>query len=132
MVRHFGDVPFGYENKFIEEYALTSRFEIMDQIMEELKAVEGKMYILGQGGITVERLSRTYANALIGEIALHAGSWQTIRTDVPGLYGAVQFDQKGADDGECVYARRKDYQDYIRTAEQYLNNAVNTQKGQQN
>ncbi len=42
----------------------------MDQIMEELKAVEGKMYILGQGGITVERLSRTYANALIGEIAL--------------------------------------------------------------
>lgn len=129
LVRHFGDVPFGYENKFIEEYALTSRFEIMDQIMEELKAVEGKMYILGQGGITVERLSRTYANALIGEIALHAGSWQTIRTDVPGLYGAVQFDQKGADDGECVYARRKDYQDYIRTAEQYLNNAVNTQKG---
>ncbi|MEA5128479.1 MAG: RagB/SusD family nutrient uptake outer membrane protein [Proteiniphilum sp.] len=129
LVRHFGDVPFGYENKFIEEYEITSRFEIMDQIMEELKAVEGKMYVLGQGGITVERLSRTFANALIGEIALHAGGWQTIRTDMPGLYGEVQFDYKGADDGECVYARRKDYQDYIRIAEQYLNIAINTHNG---
>jgi len=129
LVRHFGDVPFGYENKFIEEYELTSRFDIMDQIIEDLKAVEGKMYVLGQGGITVERLSRTYANALIGEIALHAGGWQTIRTDIPDFYGDVQFDYKGADDGECVYARRKDYLNYIKIAEQYLNNAINTYPG---
>lgn len=129
LVRHFGDVPFGYENKYIEEYELTSRFEIMDQIMDELKAVEGQMYVLGQGGITAERLSRSFANALIGEIALHAGGWQTIRTDIPGLYGDVQFEYKGTDDGKCVYARRQDYQDYIRTAEQYLNLAVNTHNG---
>jgi hypothetical protein len=44
LVRHFGDVPFGYENKYVEEYELVSRFDIMDQIMDELKAVEGKMY----------------------------------------------------------------------------------------
>ncbi len=129
LVRHFGDVPFGYENKYVEEYELTSRFDIMDQIMDELKAVEGHMYPLGQGGITAERLSRTFANALIGEIALHAGGWQTIRTDMTGLYGSVQFDYKGSDDGECVYARRQDYQNYIKMAEQYLNIAVNTQNG---
>ena len=129
LVRHFGDVPFGYENKMVDTYELTSRFEIIDKILEELKAVEGKMYVLGQGGITTERLSRTYANALIGEIALHAGGWQTIRTDIQGLYGDVQFEQKGTDDGTCVYARRKDYQNYIKMAEQYLNAAVNTHKG---
>lgn len=129
LVRHFGDVPFGYENKIVDAYELSSRFAIMDQIIDELKAVEGKMYVLGQGGITAERLSRTYANALIGEIALHAGGWQTIRTDIQGLYGAVQFDTKGSDDGQCVYARRKDYLDYVRVAEQYLGAAVNAQKG---
>lgn len=129
LVRHFGDVPFGYDNKIVEEYELTSRFAIMDTIINELKAVESKMYVLGEGGLTSERISRTYANALIGEIALHAGSWQTIRTDVSGLYGAVQFEEKGSNDGTCVYARRSDYLDYIRIAEQYLNAAVNTHKG---
>lgn len=129
LVRHFGDVPYGYENKIVTEYTLTSRFEIMDKIIADIKAVEGKMYVLGQGGITAERISRTFANALIGEIALYAGSWQTIRTDIKGLYGSVQFDNKGTDDGTCVYARRKDFVDYIKMAEQYLNAAVNTQNG---
>lgn len=129
LVRHFGDVPFGYENKVVTEYTLTSRFDIMDKIIADVKAVEGKMYVLGQGGITAERISRTFANALIGEIALNAGSWQTIRTDVKGLYGTVQFVNKGTDDGLCVYARRADYVDFIKVAEQYLNVAVNSQNG---
>jgi len=129
LVRHYGDVPFGYENENVDQYELSSRFDIMDQIIDELKAAESHMYILGQNGITAERLSRSYTNALIGEIALHAGGWQTIRTDVAGLYGDVQFDHKGSDDGLCVYARRKDYPDYIKVAEQYLNAAVNTYNG---
>ena len=129
LVRHFGDVPFGYENQVVTTYTLTSRFEIMDKILADLKAVEGKMYVLGQGGITSERISRTYANALIGQIARHAGSWQTIRSDIKGLYGTVQFVNKGTDDATCVYARRADYLDYIKVAEQYLNVAVNTQSG---
>lgn len=129
LVRHFGDVPFGYENTYVQDYELKSRFAIMDTLIAELKAAEGLMYKVGEGGVTAERLNRSYANALIGEIALHAGGWQTIRTDVPGLYGNVQFDYKGTDDGTCVYARRKDYMDYIRMAEQYLNLAVNTHNG---
>lgn len=129
LVRHFGDVPYGYENQVVTTYTLTSRFEIMDKIIADVKAVEGKMYVLGQGGITAERISRTFANALIGEIALHAGSWQTIRTDVKGLYGSVAFTNKGTDDGACVYARRADYLDYLKVAEQYLNAAMTTQSG---
>ncbi|MCC2600730.1 RagB/SusD family nutrient uptake outer membrane protein [Sphingobacterium sp. FBM7-1] len=129
LVRHFGDVPFGYENTYVQDYELKSRFAIMDTLIAELKAAEGLMYKVGEGGVTAERLNRSYANALIGEIALHAGGWQTIRTDVAGLYGNVQFDYKGTDDGTCVYARRKDYMDYIRMAEQYLNLAVNTHNG---
>ncbi len=129
LVRHFGDVPYGYENQVVTTYTLTSRFEIMDKILADVKAVEGKMFVLGQGGITAERISRTFANALIGEIALHAGSWQTIRTDIKGLYGSVQFVNKGADDGTCVYARRSDYIDYVKVAETYLNAAVTTQSG---
>ncbi|MFV0289802.1 MAG: RagB/SusD family nutrient uptake outer membrane protein [Mangrovibacterium sp.] len=129
LVRHFGDVPYGYDNKVVDTYELTSRFEIMDKIMENLKAVESKMYVLGEGGLTSERLSRTFANALIGEIALHAGGWQTIRTDIDGLYGDVKFEAKGSDDGECVYARRTDFLSYIGVAEQYLNAAVNTYRG---
>ncbi len=129
LVRHFGDVPFGYDNKIVDEYELTSRFAIMDTIISELQAVESQMYVLGEGGITAERLSRTYANALIGEIALHAGGWQTIRTDMDGLYGNVQFETKGSDDGSCVYARRSDYLSYITMAEQYLTAAMNTHRG---
>ena len=129
LLRHFGDVPFGYENVYVTDYELTSRFETMDNLMDELKAVEPLMYKIGEGGITAERFSRSYANALIGEIALHAGGWNTIRTDVPGLYGSVQFDYKGEDDGMCVYARRKDYMDYIKDAETYLNAAINTHNG---
>jgi len=126
---HFGDVPFGYANKYVTEYELTSRFEIFDQIISELQAVEGKMYRVGEGGITAERMNRSYANALIGQAALYSGSWQTIRTDVEGLYGSLQFTTKGTDDGMCVYARRNDYMDYIRIAEQYLDLAVNANKG---
>ena len=129
LVRHFGDVPYGYENQYIQEYELSSRFDIMDQIIDELTAVEGSMFRLGESGITAERLNRSYANALIGEIALHAGGWQTIRTDMDGLYGDVQFEHKGADDGMCVYARRKDFKDYIQVAEKYLNIAIYTQNG---
>lgn len=132
LVRHFGDVPFGYENQYVQEYELTSRFAIMDELIASLQQVEGRMYELGQGGITVERLSRSYVHALIGEIALHAGSWQTIRTDVAGLYGDVQFETKGVDDGSCVYARRRDYLDYIRIAEQHLTLATTTHRGTSN
>lgn len=129
LVRHFGDVPYGIENSVISEYGLTSRFEILDNMIASVKAVEPLMFRLGEGGITAERMSRTFANALIGEMAVYAGGWQTIRTDVEGLYGDIQFEEKGTKVNGCVYARRMDYKNYYQVAEQYLSAAINEQKG---
>lgn len=124
LVRHFGDVPYGYENTYVEDYSLSSRFDIYDQLIESLKAVAPLMYTLGEGGITAERFSKTFAEALIGKMALYAGGYQTIRTDVKDLYGSVQFSTKGKDAHGCIYARRTDYLDYYKTAEEYLQKAI--------
>ena len=75
------------------------------------------MYKLGENGITAERLSKTFVYALAGQAALYAAGYQTIRTDVPGLYGDLQFEQIGVEEYKCVYARRTDYLNYYRTAE---------------
>jgi len=124
LVKHFGDVPYGYENSFVTSYSLNSRFDIYDSLIASLKVAEPLMYALGQGGITAERFSRTFCDALIGEIALYSGGYQTIRTDVGGLYGKVTFDKKGSEKMGCVYARRSDYLDYYKTAEKYFQAAI--------
>jgi starch-binding outer membrane protein, SusD/RagB family len=124
LVKHFGDVPYGYENTYVDDYSLTSRFAIYDSLITSLKAAEPLMYRLGEGGVTAERFSRTFCNALIGEIALYSGGYQTIRTDVTGLYGKLTFDKKGAEQFGSVYARRTDYLDYYKIAKQYLQAAI--------
>ena len=124
LIKHFGDVPYGYENNYIEDYSLASRFAIYDSLIASLKLVEPLMYKLGEGGITAERFSRTFCNALIGELALYSGGYQTIRTDLPDLYGKLSFVKKGAEQFGCVYARRSDYLDYYKIAKQYLLAAI--------
>jgi len=127
LVKHFGDVPYGYENSYVENYSLNSRFDIYDSLIASLKVAEPLMYKLGEGKITAERFSRTFCDALIGEIALYSGGYQTIRTDVSGLYGNLNFDKKGTEQHSCVYARRSDYKDYYKIAEQYLQAAIDNE-----
>jgi starch-binding outer membrane protein, SusD/RagB family len=124
LIKHFGDVPYGYENTIVDDYSLTSRFAIYDNLIEDLKRVEPLMYKIGEGGINAERFSRTFCNALIGQLALNAGGYQTIRTDVPNLYGSVNFTTKGNEANKCVYARRADYLDYHQIAKIYLQKAI--------
>ena len=124
LIKHFGDVPYGYENTVVTDYALSSRFAIYDSLIADLKNVEPLMYKLGEGGITAERMSRTFCDALIGELALFSGGYQTIRTDIEGLYGSVTFTKKGAEQYGCVYARRTDYLAYYTMADQYLQVAI--------
>jgi hypothetical protein len=132
LIKHFGDVPYGYENKLVEGgYSLNSRFDIYDSLIASLKVAEPLMYPIGQGGMNAERFSRTFCNALIGEIALNSGGYQTIRTDVNGLYGKVQFTKKGSEKFGCVYARRTDYLEYYKIAKQYLQAAIDN-KGSAN
>ena len=124
LVKHFGDIPYGFENKYIDDYSLNSRFDIYDNLIASLSEAEPYMYKIGEEGITAERFSRTFADALIGQIALFAGGYQTIRTDMEGLYGDVQFTTKGNEEYDCIYARRSDYLDYYKIAEQYLQAAI--------
>lgn len=125
LVKHFGDVPFGIENSIVEEYGLTNRFDILDAVIAKLKAVEGSMYELGQGGITAERMSRTFANALIAECNLFAGGYQTIRTDVSGLYDGRTFETMYTNDAsKSQFARVSTWQNYYKEAQTYLRSIV--------
>src|SRR5574344_77684 len=129
LIRHFGDVPYGLENTVVNNgYSLASRVDVYDKLIAILKEVEPNMYDLGSGGITAERMSRTFANLLIGEIDLNAGGYQTIRTDVAGLYGDVKFDTKYTGEGYS-YARRTDWQKYYQDAQTYLRRTLNERKG---
>jgi hypothetical protein len=127
LLKHFGDVPYGYENEYVTDYKLSSRFDIYDSLISTLKAVEPLMYKIGEGGINAERFSRTYCDALIGQLALFSGGYQTIRTDMAGLYGNLQFTVKGSEAFKCKYARRNDYLTYYNIAEQYLQAAITNQ-----
>ncbi|MBQ9660062.1 MAG: RagB/SusD family nutrient uptake outer membrane protein [Bacteroidales bacterium] len=129
LVRHFGDVPFGIENQIVEEYTLTSRYDILDACIAKLKEVEGKMYDLGQGGITAERMSRTFANMLIAEANLMAGGYQTLRTDVEGLYGNVSFETMYTNTADkAIFARRSDWQSYYTEAQTYFRKVVSGER----
>ena len=131
LLQHFGDVPYGYENTIVTSYTLSSRFDIYDKLIASLQKAEPLMYPLGTGSVGAERMSRTFCDALIGQLALYAGGYQTIRTDVSGLYGSVTFTKKGNEANGCVYARRTDYLTYYQTAKTWFQNAI-TNKGTSN
>ena len=124
LVKHYGDVPYGYENTTLDTYSLTSRFDIYDHILDTLEAAAPLMYPLGSGGITAERFSQTFAYALAGQVAIYAAGYQTIRTDVNGLYGNIQFTKKGNEQAGAVYARRNDYLDYYKIADENFQKAM--------
>jgi len=127
LVRHFGDVPFGLENQVVDEgYVLTSRFDILDACIAKLKEVEGKMYYLGQGGIQAERMSRTFANALIAEANLLAGGFQTLRTDANAPYGNLAFVDQVESDAthQAVYARHPNWKTYYQEAQTYFRKVI--------
>lgn len=118
LIRYFGDVPHFkeaiYSTLQVENAALTSRDEIYDFEIAELQRVAPLMYRIGEGGINAERFSRTFAEGLIGKMALFAGGYSLRRTDFD--YGAVTFDQIGGEKWNAKYVRRKDYKKYYEIA----------------
>ena len=126
LIRYFGDVP--YFDKPIMSTAQTdsatliSRDVIYDAEIANLKKVETLMYRLGEGNITAERFSRTFAQGLIGKLALYAGGYSLRRTDFD--YGSVTFDQIGSEQWNAKYVRRTDYKTYYETAKTYLSECV--------
>ncbi|MGD9931845.1 MAG: RagB/SusD family nutrient uptake outer membrane protein [Mangrovibacterium sp.] len=122
LIRYFGDVPHFkepiYSTSQTDSAGLTSRDEIYDFQLAELQRVEPLMYRLGEGGINAERFSRTFAQGLIGKIALHAGGYELRRTDFN--YGSVTFEQLGINMWDAKYVRRSDYKKYYEIAKTYL------------
>ncbi len=83
------------------------------------------MYYLGQGGIQAERMSRTFANALIAEANLLAGDYQVLRTDEKAPYGNMAFDKIAEDSAhKAIYGRRADWQNYYKEAQTYFRKVI--------
>ena len=126
LVRYFGDVPYFdipiTSLSQTDSAALTSRDQIYDQEIEKLKSVQGLMYRLGEGGINAERFSRTFAQGLLGKMALFAGGYSLRRKDMD--YGSVALEQQGSDKWDSYYARRSDYKDYYQIANTALQELV--------
>lgn len=126
LIRYFGDVPYFtasiYSTSQTDSARLISRDKIYDGELDNLIAAEKLMYRLGEGGITAERYSRSFAQGLIGKMALFAGGYGLRRTDFD--YGNVTFIQKGIEKWNAKYVRVTDYQKYYQIAKTYLKNLI--------
>ncbi|MFM6976469.1 MAG: RagB/SusD family nutrient uptake outer membrane protein [Sphingobacteriaceae bacterium] len=122
LIYYFGDVPHFKETitntSQTDSAKLVSRDEIYEYQIAELRRVEPLMYRLGEGGITAERFSRTFAQGLIGKMALAAGGYSLRRTDFD--YGSVTFTQLGTVRWNAKYVRRTDYLKFYEIAKTYL------------
>jgi hypothetical protein len=125
LVRYFGDVPYHQKSSLIapsDSSKLVSRDIICDGEINSLIKAEASMYRIGEGGINAERFSRTFAQGLIGKMALFAGGYSLRRTDFD--YGNVQFDKIGTEQWSAKYVRRSDYRKYYEIAKTYLKACV--------
>lgn len=131
LVHYYGDIPYFegpiYTQEHVTGAACMSRFAIYDKLLSSLEAVEPCMYRLGEGGITAERISRTFVQGLIGRIALNAGGYSTCRTDfdyVDGEGQSVSLETKGIEKWNSKYVRLIDYKKYYELAKKYLSECV--------
>lgn len=126
LVRYFGDVPYFVKpivnTSMTDSAKLISRDVIYDGELKSLMDAEPLMYRLGEGSITAERFSRTFAQGLIGKMALFAGGFGLRRTDFD--YGNKTFEQKGIVQWNAKYVRLTDYKTYYEIAKTYLKACV--------
>jgi hypothetical protein len=124
LVRYFGDVPYFTTSAaaLIGNSKLISRDLIYEGEINNLIKVEPFMYKLGQGGINAERFSRTFAQALIGRMALFAGGYGLRRKDFN--YAPSTFTQLGSEMWNAKYVRLTDYQRFYQIAKTYLKAVV--------
>ncbi|NLB01810.1 MAG: RagB/SusD family nutrient uptake outer membrane protein [Bacteroidales bacterium] len=127
LIRFFGDIPYFEEPIYTQDQSdvgVTSRFDIYDNLLADLKMVEPFMYRLNEGGVNGERITGTFVQGFIGRLALYAGGYQLFRSDFD--YG-VTLEKHTSISGEkwnAIYARHPDYLDYYRIAEEYLEDCV--------
>lgn len=126
LIRYFGDVPYFNEPitslKQIDSSGLTSRFTVYDGEIASLEKAAPLMYQLGQNGVNAERFSGTFAEGLIGKMALYAAGYSLLRTDNSVDYGDVQFNKWGTTKWDAIYASPsgEKQKSYYQTAKKYL------------
>lgn len=122
LVRYFGDVPYFTTTirtaSQTDSAKLISRDIIYDGEIQHLIKVEPLMYRLGQGGINAERFSRTFAQGLIGKMALFAGGYSLRRSDFD--YSPSAFTKLGSEKWNAKYVRLTDYKKFYEIAKTYL------------
>lgn len=124
-IQYFGDVP--YAAKAGEAgVGLAPRDSVYDKLLEDLIRVEPVMFDLGScpdfPTTNKNYMSRTYVDALIGRIALHAAGYQTRRNDIKYVDGdgnALSFDKIGSENNDAFYGRRSDWKDLYQIAKKY-------------
>ena len=109
LVRTWGDVvlrtkPSKAGDDFYNE-GVTDRNEILSFFIDDLKQVEPMMKYSSELDYGVERASREYCQALIGQLALYRGGY-SLRPSTVNEVGEMQ--------------RADDYLDYYRTAKEYF------------
>ncbi|MGY5354594.1 RagB/SusD family nutrient uptake outer membrane protein [Wenyingzhuangia sp. IMCC45467] len=118
LVRVWGDVVFRTESSSGEEnftIGVTDRDQILEFLIDDLKSVEPLMQYANQLDYGVERASKSFAQGLIGLIALTRGGW-SLKPDV-GNPASI---------GQMV--RGDNYQMYYDIAIEYLGKVI--QEGQ--
>ncbi|MDE7142185.1 MAG: RagB/SusD family nutrient uptake outer membrane protein, partial [Muribaculaceae bacterium] len=115
LVRNWGDVVYRKESTkvgmdFYHE-GVTDRTEILSDLINDLKPVEKMLKYATETDEGVERVSREYCQALIGQIALWRGGWSL---------------RPGAGTGEMK--READYLDYYAIAREYLGKVISESK----
>lgn len=112
LIRTWGDVVYRTHSteagESLYNEGTTDRNEIFTKLIEELRGIESFMKYSSQMDEGVERASREYCQALIGQLALYRGGY-ALR---PG--GTVG-----------VMERASDYLDYYAIAKEYLGKVIN-------
>ena len=137
LVHWYGDVLYIDEaGKDITD--LSSRDLIIEAEMNHVMAIEPYMYAIGENNHLPDRMTRNYADGLIGRLAMLAAGYQTRRTDLEGgdaFYvdvdgNPISFEVWGTDDARnAKYARRTDYKKFYERALPYLKKGVENTGG---
>lgn len=113
LIRTWGDVPFRLtSSKAGDDFygeGTTDRDEILTYLINELEEIEPMMLYSAEMGEGVERASREYCQALIGQLALYRGGY-SLRPSATAEVGVMQ--------------RSSDYLDYYRIAKDYLGRVI--------
>lgn len=116
LIRTWGDVVYVTEPTTVNDdffhKSTTDRNEILSELITDLKTAEPLMKYASEMDEGVERASREYCQALIGQLCMYRGGWSLRPTPAtPQAMGTME--------------RADDYQDYYHTAIEYFAKVIN-------